>query len=141
MQEQAGEDLTHGSAFFDGEPRPVQLRDMSLRSGEDGAGRCSGSLGLAEQNLELAGASCESRIDQAVESERRCVGYHGHDVVELYGDLPASKQCELAKLLAGGQAISAKQGNKRRACLRRDLQIRLPHLLVDDTRKLFSVSA
>ena len=115
MQERldAAGGVADGSALLDRQPRHVQLRHLAQRGRDDCAGRGAGGARLAELRLELGGAARKGGIDQPVERQRRGVGDHGHDVVELDLVLAAGVERELAHLVARRQAVAAEQRNER----------------------------
>ena len=66
----------------------------------------------------------------------RSVGDDRHHVVELHPRLAAREQRELAHLVAGRQAVAAEQRNQGGAGLRRNREVRVAHLVVDETNKV-----
>ena len=128
--------LVDRGALINGKPRAMQLRDVPQRGRQDRAGRRAGRAHLAELRFELAGAASERGIDHAVDCQRRGVGGHRYDVVQLDARLAAGEQRELADFMARRETVAAEQRKERSARVRRNGKLEFAQFVVDETEQV-----
>src|SRR5262245_62599983 len=128
--------LADRGALVNGKLGPMQLRAVPQRVRQDWAGPRAGRAYLAELRFELAGAAGERGIDHAVDRQRRGVGGHRHDVIQLDARLAAREQRELADFMARRETIAAEQGKECGAGIRRNGKLKFPQLVIDETEQV-----
>ena len=123
-------DRERGAALDRGAPF-VQLRELALRGKKDRADRTARGAHLGKLRLEVGRPSGERGIDEFVERQRRSVGHHRGNIVDVDFAAAAGVQRELAKLVARSRPVAAEQRNEHGACVGLERQPGGAHLAVD----------